>query len=441
MPLASAMEVARGPSSCRLRHDIKFLVSLSTSQQNEDEKKRIANWHRDYIYAPLRSALEPEVFAARRLLAEQVRYEMTFPVTPVAREQAEPRPAHVMIRGQYDKPGERVAAATPAFLPPIKTSGERVTRLDFARWLVAPENPLTGRVTVNRFWQQLFGAGLVRTPGDFGNQGDPPTHPALLDWLADEFQRTGWDVKRLVRLLVTSRTYRQDSRADAELLERDPENKLLARGSRHRLDAEVLRDQALAVSGLLEPAMGGPPVHPYQPPNIWEPIASTLSNTRYYKQDRGAALYRRSLYTFWKRTAPPPSMSTFDAPTREAFCVVRGRSNTPLQALALMNDVQHVEAARALAERLLRVTLPEADRLELAFRTVSARLPDSTERGLLARALATHRAHFERNREEAGQFIRNGESKPDPALPVGELAAWTVVANLLLNLDEALTRN
>ncbi len=432
---------ARAFDAVPIRHDVNFLIGLSGTQQNEEEKSRIATWHRDFIYAPLRGALEPEVHAARRLLAEQVHYEMTFPVTLVSGERAEPLPARIMIRGQYDKPGDLVQAGTPSFLPPIEKSGERVTRLDFARWLVSPKHPLTSRVTVNRFWLQLFGAGIVRTPADFGAQGETPTHPELLDWLASDFMRHGWDVKRLVRLLVTSRAYRQDSHATPRLLDLDPANKLLARGPRLRLDAEVLRDQALALGGLLRPEMGGPPVRPYQPVNIWEPVAFGGSNTKVYVQDHGNALYRRSLYSFWKRTAPAPSMANFDAPSRENFCVARGRSNTPLQALALMNDVQQFEAARGFAERLLARTSAEPERLAYAFRCATARVPTREERTLLAQTLATHRAHFEKDAEAASQIIANGESKPSAKFPVGEFAAWTMVTNLLLNLDETITRN
>jgi hypothetical protein len=299
-------------------------------------------------------------------------------------------------------------------------------------------------VTVNRFWQQLFGAGIVRTPGDFGAQGEPPSHPELLDWLASEFVRTGWDVKALVRLLVTSRTYRQDARVSPALLELDPANKLLARGPRFRLDAEVLRDQVLAMSGLLVPKLGGPPVRPYQPSNIWEPVAFGGSNTKVYVQDKGEALYRRSIYTFWKRTAPAPSMVSFDAPSRETFCVGRGRSNTPLQALALMNDVQHFEAARAFAERLLTEggkDASDAQRLAHGFRWVTARNPSADEQRLLREALDTQRARFAQNAAAAEKAIANGESKPSGKIPAPELAAWTMVANLLFNLDETVTRN
>lgn len=432
---------ARFVESVPIRHDIKFLIGLSPTQQNEEEKQRLNRYHRDYIYAPLRAKLEPEAHAVRRLLAEQIHYELTLPATLISRERPEPLPAHILLRGQYDKPGDLVTPATPAFLPPLAASAPRPSRLDLARWVVDAKNPLTARVTVNRFWQQLFGAGLVRTPGDFGAQGDPPTHPALLDWLAAEFMRSGWDVKHLVRLIVTSRTYRQSSDVTPALLELDPSNKLLARGPRLRLDGEVLRDQALALSGLLVPVIGGPPVRPYQPINIWEPVAFGGSNTKTYVQDHGTALYRRSLYTFWKRTAPPPSMTTFDAPSRETLCTGRGRSNTPLQALALMNDVQQFEAARAFGEQLLSQPSNDTQRLALAFRSVTAREPNATEHSLLSSALSTHRAHFLKNIAAAEKILLNGESKPTSTAPAPEIAAWTMVTNLLLNLDEAITRN
>ncbi|MSU64612.1 MAG: DUF1553 domain-containing protein [Opitutus sp.] len=422
-------------------NEIAYLLGVSNTQQDDEDKKRLATYYRDYVYGPLRGPLEPEAHAARQFLAEQVHYELTLTASLIAKERAVPKPAHVLLRGQYDKPGDRVQPATPAFLPPLQPRGARADRLDLARWLVDPRNPLTARVAVNRFWQQTFGAGLVRTPGDFGAQGDPPTHPELLDWLASEFVSSGWDVKRLVRLMVTSRTYRQDSRVTPALLELDPANKLLARGPRLRLDAEVIRDQALAVSGLLQPAIGGPPVRPYQPTNIWEPVAYAGSNTRVYVQDHGAALYRRSLYTFMKRTAPPPSMSTFDAPSRETICVVRTRTDTPLQALALMNDVQQFEAARGFAERVLTADGNEEQRLTRAFRSVTGRMPTDGERTLLNEALARQRAQFAADPAAAKKVLSNGESKAADTLPVGEFAAWTMVASLLLNLDETLTRN
>ncbi|MBC7365917.1 MAG: PSD1 domain-containing protein [Undibacterium sp.] len=422
--------------------DVKYLMSLYIRQQNEEEKQRRSNFYRDYIYGPSRGALEPEAFAARKLIAEQVHYELTIPGTLIARELPEPRPAHVLLRGQYDNLGELVAPATPAFLPPLTPANPaRATRLDLARWLVDGKNPVPPRLAVNRIWQQVFGYGLVRTPADFGSQGDPPTHPALLDWLASEFIAAGWDTKKMVRLLVTSRTYRQDSRATPALLEFDPANKLLARGPRVRLDAEVLRDQALALGGLLVPSLGGPPVRPYQPINVWEPVAYPDSNTRFYTPDKGDALYRRSLYTFIKRNAPAPALTTFDAPSREAFCPVRGHTNTPLQALALMNDVQQFEAARAFAEKLLARDEPDPARLAYAFRAVTARVPTAAERTLLATALAKQRAHFTADPEAAKKILANGESKSTRDFPAPDFAAYTLVANLLLNLDETITRN
>lgn len=422
--------------------DMKYLISIYTKQQNKEELKRRADFFRDYVYAPLRGALEPEAHAARKLIVEQVHYEMILPGTLISQEMPTPKEAHVLLRGQYDQLGERVEPATPAFLPPLpRENKDRATRLDLARWLVDGKNPLVARVIVNRHWQQFFGAGLVRTPSDFGSQGEPPTHPELLDWLAHQFVTSGWDMKKLVRLIITSRTYRQNSTLTPALLEVDPTNKLLARGPRLRLDAEVLRDQALAISGLLVSKLGGPPVRPYQPPNIWEPVAYPDSNTLSYVQDHGEALYRRSLYTFVKRNAPAPSFTTFDAPSREAFCVGRGRSNTPLQSLALMNDVQQFEAARAFAERLLLMPGTDSDRSLYAFRAVTARFPNPEEKALLAEALSYHRAHFKEQPEAAKKVLSNGESAANPKLPSGEFAAWTLVANLLFNLDETITNH
>jgi hypothetical protein len=330
-----------------------------------------------------------------------------------------------------DTPGNAKPAPAP-----------RPKRLDLALWLVAPENPLTSRVTVNRFWQQFFGTGLVATPDDFGSQGQPPSHPELLDWLASYFQATGWDVKNLVRLMVTSATYRQSSKVTPEMIARDPANRLFERGPRYRLDAEQLRDNALFVSGLLDGTFGGKGVRPYQPPNIWEPVAYSGSNTKDYRQDAGGSLYRRSLYTFFKRTAPAPFMTSFDAPNREQFCTRRERSNTPLQALQLMNDVQHFEAARGLAERMLLEggKTPE-DRIAYGYQTVLARKPSADELAVVSDALKRHLQRYAGDADAAKKATTFGESRPNPSLPEGELAAYTLAANLLLNLDETVTRN
>ena len=356
-------------------------------------------------------------------------------------EMDKPRPAFILKRGAYDKPGDPVLRGVPAILPPLPKSNT-TNRLDLARWLTNPKHPLTARVTVNRFWQQFFGTGIVKTAGDFGAQGEWPSHPELLDWLATEFVATNWDVKKLHRLMVTSATYRQQSLVTPAQLKADPENRLYARGPRFRLDAEMLRDNALFVSGLLNQKMGGRGVRPYQPPGIWEAVAYTSSSTSKYTQDTGEALYRRSLYLFWKRTAPPPSMTTFDAPSREACVVRRERTNTPLQALLLMNDPQHVEAARHLGQRmLLQGGVTTADRLKFGFRLVTARQPNANEQAILQQTLERHLVKYKADADATKKLLAVGESPAEAMLNPSELAAYAMVANLLLNLDEVVTRN
>lgn len=364
--------------------------------------------------------------------------------TFIYRERDQPRESFVMLRGQYDKPGEKVEPAVPAVFPQIKksTPGARLTRLDLANWLVSPEHPLTARVTVSRFWQQFFGTGLVKTSYDFGSQGEPPSHPELLDWLASELRDSGWDVKRFVKLLLTSEAFRRQSVATPEMITKDPHNRLYARGPRFRLDAEQVRDNVLFVSGLINLEMGGRGVNSYQPPNIWEPVGYSDSNTRFYLQDHGPALYRRSLYTFLKRTAPPPFMSNFDGPNREQVCTVRERSNTPLQALQLMNDVQHFEAARALAERTLTEGGEKTeDRIAFLYRSVLSRRPTADEMQQIGAALTKQQELFQADAEAAKKVIQVGESQPKNVANPAETAAWTMVANLILNLDETLNRN
>ena len=373
---------------------------------------------------------------AREALDKEIVRTLVFNELPTMRD------SFVMLRGAYDKPGEKVARGTPAFLPALEVAqGATPSRLDLAKWLVSAEQPLTPRVAANRLWQQLFGTGLVKTSEDFGLQGEPPSHPELLDWLAAEYRQSGWDTRWIVRMLVTSRAFRRASGVTPEHLAADPENRLLARGPRIRLDAEQIRDQALAVSGLLVPTLGGRGVRPYQPDNIWEPLALPASDTSSYRRDTGDALYRRSLYVFFKRTAPPPFMVNFDASNREQFCARRERSNTPLQALQLMNDVQHVEAARVLAERTIAAAGDDAARIEWLFRVVLARTPEPGEAAVVTQTLAGHRARYAADAEAARKVVAHGESKPKAGIPTEELAAWTLVGNMVLNLDEALTRN
>jgi hypothetical protein len=348
--------------------------------------------------------------------------------------------AHVLNRGMYDQPLERVVAGTPAALPPMAETLPR-NRLGLAEWLVDEANPLTSRVTVNRFWQQVFGTGLVATSEDFGAQGEPPSHPELLDYLALEFRESGWDVKRLFRTLVTSATYRQAVTMTPDKLERDPENRLLSRGPRFRMDAEMVRDYALAASGLLVRTIGGPSVKPYQPERVWSTVAMPQSNTRRYEQDSGDKLYRRSLYTFWKRSAPPPSMDIFNAPTREHSTVRRERTNTPLQALVTMNDTQFVEASRHLAQRAMREAGADFDRrLNYVTMRVLARDFTAPERTIAKRTYERFVGLYRADVGEARSLLNVGDSPFDEALPLTESAAWTMLASQLMNLDEVLNK-
>lgn len=421
--------------------DIKALLKKEAAKRDAKENEKLRSHFLSYVYLDEKGQLRPLREEAKSVRDQRAAVEKEVPATMISKELDKPRPAWLLIRGQYDKHGEPVGPGVPAVLPPLPQS-DVTNRLTFARWLVATNHPLTARVTVNRLWQQFFGIGLVKTSEDFGSKGDWPSHPELLDWLATDFMNTGWDVKRFVRTIVTSATYRQDSRVTPELVARDPENRLLARGPRHRLDGEVLRDNALHLSGLLNPKMGGRGVRPYQPPGIWEAVGYTTSDTAKYTQDKGDALYRRSLYTFWKRTAPPPSMTTFDAPSREQCVARRERTNTPLQALLLMNDPQYFEAARNLGFRMIRHGgKSDAERLRYGFRLVTARPPADGEYDVLAANLDAQRSRFAADAEAAKKAIAVGESPVPSDVSPTELAAYTMVANLLLNLDEAVTKN
>jgi hypothetical protein len=345
------------------------------------------------------------------------------------------------MRGAYDKPGEKVIAATPAFLPALAADLPR-NRLGLAKWLVSRENPLTARVIVNRFWQHFFGAGLVRTSEDFGSQGEPPSHPELLDWLATTFQESGWNVKKLVKLIVTSDAYQRSSKFSLQSAQLDPMNTWLSRGPRHRLSAEVIRDQALAASGLLVGKIGGPSVKPYHPPGLYEQVVAQRDNPKAtYQQGSGDDLHRRSLYTYWKRSVPHPGMLLFDAPFRETCTLRRSRSNTPLQALNLMNDPTYVEAARFLAQRMIKEGGTSIEtRLTHGFQLLLARNPSPQELRLLTTAIERSLQDFTHDSSAAKQLLTIGEAKANEKLNPAELAAYTTVASTLINLDETLTK-
>ena len=421
---------------------LESLLNTVDSQLTEDQQTQLRRHYRRNHWPRFKREEERFVNLEESLAA----LREDIPTTMVMSDREEPRPTFLLKRGQYDLHGEKVDATTPAVLPPLPNAdGSAANRLDLARWLISDHNPLTARVTVNRIWQQLFGTGLVKTSEDFGTQGELPSHPDLLDWLAVDFRESGWDVKALIRQIVLSQTYRQSSRVTPELLERDPENRLLARASRFRLDAEVIRDSALAHAGLLVEHQGGPGVNPYQPPGLWKEIGYE-SDGRFsageFIQGTGEDLYRRSLYTFWKRTVPPPNMLVFDAPNRETCTVRRGRSNTPLQALTLLNDPQYVEAARALAEHVLEDKTAGKDdhaRLKRAFERVLARAPTPSELETLEALLQSQREHF-RSQPEAAEALLSVGERPHRKMNPAELASWSQVASVLLNLDEAMTR-
>lgn len=355
----------------------------------------------------------------------------------VMKETAEPRPAHILLRGAYDQPGEKVERETPAFLPPFPADAPR-NRLGYAKWLTMPDHPLTSRVLVNRLWQEFFGTGIVATSDNFGLQGAHPTHPELLDWLARDFINSGWDHKRMCREIVLSATYRQDSRADAAQRERDPDNSLLARGPSRRLTAEMLRDSALALGGILQPQIGGPPVKPYQAEgSMWKTLNNFLPA---YEEDKGAGVHRRSMYTFWRRTTTPPNMMVFDAATRDTCSAKRQSTNTPLQPLVLLNDPQFVEAARALGGRMLKEGgTTDEERVKWAFREVIGRPANAKEVPVLLELYKGQRESFTADPEGAAKLLTIGQIKPDPALPPIEAAAAATVASALFNLDASIT--
>jgi len=433
------MQVAS--SGAGLPRQIAQIVKLDPAKRTDGQRKKLRDYFIEHAYTKARSIFEPLHRQLDEMDKQRQQVEQQIPTTLVSKERGQPRPAYLLKRGEYDKRGDQVGRNTPAFLPPMPEKAPR-NRLGFAQWLVSPAHPLTARVAVNRFWQQLFGTGLVKTAEDFGSQGEPPSHPELLDWLAVQFREEAWDVKRLMKSMVMSATYRQSSRVTPDRLAKDPANRLLSRGPRFRLDAEALRDQALAVSGILVERVGGPSVKPPQPYGLWEAVGYVTSNTANFTADTGIEkVHRRSMYTFWKRTAPPPQMNAFDAPSREACTVRRERTDTPLQALLLLNEEQYVECARALAGRTLRDCSGTTEaRLGYLFRLATARKPDPRELAELTRLYQENLATFTRDVESAKKLIAVGETKPDAKLNPSELAAWTMIANLVLNLDEVLNK-
>jgi hypothetical protein len=361
----------------------------------------------------------------------------------VMQEMANRRDTHILLRGGYNTPGEKVDPGVPEQLLGSWPIDAPRNRLGLAQWLTKADHPLTSRVVVNRFWQQLFGNGLLKTSDNFGLQGESPSHPELLDWLAREFVESGWNVKALMKQMVLSATYRQDSAAPRELYARDPENRLLARGPRFRLPGEVIRDQALLISGLLKNRIGGPSVYPYQPPDLYKGIvvAANYPGTKYV-ESTGDDLYRRSLYTFWKRTVPHPTMTVFDTPDRE-FCVVkRSMTNTPLQALTLLNDPIYLETAKKLAERSFHQGGSTAhERLTFMFRLATGRAPNAKEIEVLQQTHDKMLSEYRADGQAASGLIAVGSSTVAPSISVSELAATAAVANMILNLDEVITKN
>ena len=423
-----------------LAAEMRPLLALDPARRSAVQTERLRTFYLtqyDSVYRDLTARIQ-------KLHDEEAELNKQMPTTLVFRERKDVRPAYLLERGEYDRKGEETKRITPAIFPPIPDDQPR-DRLGLARWLVAPDHPLTARVTVNRFWQQVFGTGLVKTAEDFGSQGEPTSHPKLLDWLAVDFRESGWDVKRLMKTLVMSATYRQTSRVQQPELvtEIDPDNRLYARGPRYRLDAEMLRDQALAVSGLLVDKLGGPSVKPRQPDGLWFAVGYSGSNTVRFQPDEGPEkVHRRTLYTFIKRTAPPPQMSTFDAPSREACSLRRERTNTPLQALLLLNDPQFFEAARGLAERAMHEGGESAEaRAAWMFRLCTSRQPDRKTIEELVTLLADETVAYKSDLDAAKQVISVGTPPPDDSLDTAELAAWTMVANVVLNLDEVVTKN
>lgn len=418
-----------------LHSRVEYLAARPAAIRSDAENEELFAWWLNEHADDYRKAKQTE----DTLVAEQEAIRRRGTIAHVMNEADKEAEAFILARGEYDQRGERVTANTPSALPPMAPDLPK-NRLGLAQWLFTPQHPLTSRVTVNRFWQEVFGNGLVLSAGDFGISGDLPSHPELLDYLAVEFRESGWDVKDFFRLMVTSATYRQAALHTAEKLERDPQNRLLSRGPRFRMDAEMVRDLALAVSGQLSPKIGGASVRPYQPEGVWEAVAMPGSNTRDYVVDKGEGLYRRSMYTFWKRSAPPASMDIMNAPSRETCTVRRERTNTPLQALVTLNDPQCIEAARQLAAQALAVSSDPQTRVNFMMQRLVSRDASEREWPIIARSLQKLSDYYSNNKADTEALLQLGESPVDANLPPGELAAWTMLGNQLMNLDEVLNK-
>jgi hypothetical protein len=438
---AEAMQLAQTPRA-------QELLALPTAKRGDKERGELFDWYLAAMDEVTRSLNARQA----ALMQEEVALKSRGTIAYVMQERPEEPVAYILFRGDYDKRRDKVKATTPTSLPPMAAALPH-NRLGFAKWLLSPEHPLTARVTVNRYWQEIFGTGLVRSSGDFGVAGELPSHPELLDWLAIQFSSSsrplspsggeggiGWDIKAFFKMLVTSATYRQSAAVSKLALEKDPQNRLLSRAPRYRMDAEMIRDYALATSGLLVGKIGGPSVKPYQPEGVWEAVGMIGSNTRDYKRDNGEALYRRSLYTFWKRAAPPASLDILNAPNREFCTVRRERTNTPLQALVTLNDPQFVEAARSLAQLTLKQSGSTEARLDFIGKRLLSRPFRAEELPVVQRSLSELLTYYRGHPEDAAKLINVGESRPEPTMDAPTLAAWTMLANELFNLDEVLNK-
>ena len=436
----------RAKTDEKLPAEIRAALKVDADQRTGGQKKDLRAYFLRKIHVNARDVIGPINQDYEDHLKKIKDLDDAVPYTLITEEMAQPRPAHVLIRGDFLQKGERVGRNVPAILPPLPKDTPP-NRLGLARWLVSPDHPLTARVTVNRLWAQMFGAGLVRTPGDFGTQGDYPSHPELLDWLAVQFMRgepdrvndrvAAWDIKHVLRTIARSSTYQQSSIHRQNALKVDPHNRLLAFMPRHRLGAEELRDSALAISGLLNPKIGGPSFMPYQPRDYYK-----FKNEEWpWTPSAGAEQYRRGLYTFWRRTSLHPMFVIFDAPNREECVVSRPRTNTPLQALVTLNDPTFLEAARVFAQKILTHGPDDTNaRLAIAFRTATCRPPSDAEMKVLRSRFEQQRFRFSKDANAASRFISAGQYPLDARLNVPELAAWTALCNMLLNLDEVLTR-